>query len=61
VATESGFASDDAEVAHRLRPFLDAPATALDAALIRFGGPDGAEELRRRLAELRAGWGTNGG
>jgi alpha-L-rhamnosidase len=55
-AVETGIAADDVEVARRLRPFLDAPVGELDRALIQWGEPEGADELRKRLAALRTEW-----
>jgi hypothetical protein len=55
-AVETGIAPDDVEVGRRLRPFLDAPVSELDRALIQWGEPEGADELRKRLAALRAEW-----
>ena len=60
-AVDTGLAEDDAEVARRLRPFLGAPATELDRAIVQWGEPAGADELRKRLAELRAGWAAAAG
>jgi alpha-L-rhamnosidase len=55
-ALETGIATDDVEVARRLRPFLDASVSEIDRALIQWGEPEGADELRKRLAALRSEW-----
>jgi alpha-L-rhamnosidase len=55
-AVETGVTTDDVEVGRRLRPFLHAPVSELDRALIQWEEPEGADELRKRLAALRADW-----
>jgi alpha-L-rhamnosidase len=50
-AAEAG-AGDEAQIAQRLRPYLDAPATGLIDALTAGGFVPGAAELQARLAGL---------
>ncbi|RSM42770.1 alpha-L-rhamnosidase [Actinoplanes sp. ATCC 53533] len=51
-AAAAAGAGDEAQVARRLRPYLDAPATGLIDALTAGGFVPGAGELRARLAGL---------
>jgi alpha-L-rhamnosidase len=51
-AAEAAGAGDEAQVARRLRPYLDAPATAMVDALTAGGFVPGAVELQARLAGL---------
>ncbi|WP_275410591.1 alpha-L-rhamnosidase C-terminal domain-containing protein, partial [Actinoplanes nipponensis] len=51
-AAAAAGAGDEAQVAQRLRPYLDAPATGLADALTAGGFVPGAAELQARLAGL---------
>jgi alpha-L-rhamnosidase len=51
-AAETGAASDEAEAATRLQPYLDAPSSRLVDALTTFGLVEGGQELQAKLDVL---------
>jgi alpha-L-rhamnosidase len=51
-AVETGVASDEAQAATRLQPYLDAPSSRLVDALAAFGLVEGGQELQAKLDGL---------